>query len=361
MDYFFSQALTDICEHSLIAPGRQLRAVIIVNPVSGGFIIKKKRQSRLGILKEYRDKAMTMPKRPMYKNVILDLTEGPGDARELTKSLIKKAQDEITQLKEDAPFYLIISAGGDGTHCEIMYELYGAPEIVRSNIAILRLPMGTGDDGADSPHFDKTLDLLINPVHVEFAPAVQLITSPNGKNKDGHFLAFNILSAGLDAFVTHMTNIMKKKTPGDSYKLWLDIATLFYETKYKVDYFDVRAFDENDKEIRSFKEKLLLVAMGASGRRTYGSQNKILPDDRNVCAVKKISLLKKLALKGQIANGAHVDNPNAIIFSANRLEFTGRHPILAQMDGETVLLQPDDFPAVLKLTQPVIPMLKMNK
>ncbi|MCL2276465.1 MAG: diacylglycerol kinase [Treponema sp.] len=355
MDYFFSQALTDICEHSLVAPDRPLRVVIIVNPISGGFIIKKKWQNRLRILTERRDKAMTMPKRPMHKNVILNLTDKAGSAGELTKSLIIKA------FKETAPFYLIISAGGDGTHCEIMYELFSAPEEVRKNIAILRLPMGTGDDGADSPHLDKALDLLINPVHVEYAPAVQLITSPNGKNKDGHFLAFNILSAGLDAYVTHMTNIMKKKTPGDSYKLWLDIATLFYETKFKVDYFDVRAFDENDKEIRSFKEKLLLIAMGASGHRSYGSQNKILPDDRNVCAVKKISLLKKLALKGQIANGAHADNPDAVIFSASRLEFTGRHPILAQMDGETVLLQPDDFPAVLKLTQPLIPLLKMNK
>jgi len=361
MDYFFSQALTDICEHSLVAPGRQLRVVIIVNPTSGGFIIKKKWQSRLRVLTGYRDKAMTMPKRPIYKNVILNLTEKAGSAGEITKSLIEKAQKEITQLKESAPFYLIISAGGDGTHCEIMYELYGAPEEVRANIAILRLPMGTGDDGADSPHFEKTLDLLLKPVHIEYAPAVQLITAPNGTNKNGNFLAFNILSAGLDAYVTHMTNIMKKKTPGDSYKLWLDIATLFYETKYKVDYFDVRAFDNNDKEIRSFKEKLLLIAMGASGYRTYGSQNKILPDDRNVCAVKKISLLKKLALKGQITGGTHADNPNAIIFSAGRLEFTGRHPILAQMDGETVLLQPDDFPAVLKLTQPVIPLLKMNK
>ena len=355
MNYIFSQALTDICEHSLLAPGRPLRVYIIANPTSGGFIIKSKWESRLKILTDYRNKANAMPKRQMYKNVILELTTGKGSAGAATKALIEKAK------KDAVPFYLIISAGGDGTHSEIMRTLYDAPPEIRSNTAILRLPMGTGNDGADSAHLEKALDLLINPVHVEFAPAVQLITSPKGSaNRTGPFLAFNILSAGLDAYVTHMTNIMKEKTPGDSYKLWLDIATLFYDSKYKVDYFDVRAFDENDREIRSFKEKLLLLAMGASGNRTYGSQHRILPDDRNVCAVKQMSLLKKLAIKGQITNGNHANNPNAILLTASHLEFTGRHPILAQMDGETILLQPDDFPAVMKLTPPVIPYLKMN-
>jgi len=356
MDYFFSQALTDICEHSLIAPGRLLRVFIIVNPVSGGFIIKPKWESRLRILTEYRDKAMSMPKRQMYKNVVLNLTEGKGSAGEITKSLIKAAA------KDTSRFYLIISAGGDGTHREIMYSLYDAPPDVRSNIAILRLPMGTGNDGADSAHFDKALDLLINPVHVEFAPAVQLIPSARGSsNRNDLFLAFNILSVGLDAYVTHMTNIMKEKTPGDSYKLWVDIATLFYDRKYKVDFFDVRAFDENDNETFSFKEKLLLLAMGASGHRTYGSQHLILPDDRNVCAVKQSTLFKKIAIKNQITNGKHANNPNAVILNASRLEVTVRHPILAQMDGETILLQPDDFPAAMKLTQPVIPFLKIDK
>jgi diacylglycerol kinase family enzyme len=69
-------------------------------------------------------------------------------------------------------------------------------------------------------------------------------------------------------------------------------------------------------------------------------------------------LLRKLALKGLFTTGAHINKPESILFSAQRVEFTGLHPILAQMDGETVLLQPADFPAAIELTAPVIPVLQ---
>jgi len=355
MDYFFPQALTEICEHSLVFPERPLRCVIIVNPTAGGFIIKSKWQNCVNILNEYREKALLKPKRQMHKNVLMEITEGEGSAGKVTKAFIDRAEKDLN------PFYLIISAGGDGTHAEVMYAMYHAPVNVRSNMAVLRLPMGTGNDNSDSVKMKEVLDLLMNPVHIDYTPAVQLKTAQNGSSmQDKPLLAFNILSVGLDAYVTHMTNKMKKKTPGDSYKLWLDIATLFYDKKYKVDFMDVRAFDEKNNEVLSFKEKLLLLAMGASGFRTYGSQQKIFPDARNVCGIKKMSLFRKMAIKSQVAKGTHTGNSEVIMTNAHRLEFTGRHPILAQMDGETILLQPDDFPAVMELTSPVIPLLKLT-
>ena len=201
---------------------------------------------------------------------------------------------------------------------------------------------------------------MINPVHVYFAPAVQLTTAHGGPaSGKGPFLAFNILSIGLDAYVTHMTNKMKGKVPGDSYKLWVDLAALFYDRMYKVDFLNVRALDQQNNEVLSFREKLLLLAMGISGRRTYGSQQKILPDDRNVCGLKQMPLLRKMAIKGQVAKGTHIESSEPLLFNAHRLEFSGSQSILAQMDGETVLLQPEDFPAAMELTAPVIPLLKM--
>ncbi|MCL1930950.1 MAG: diacylglycerol kinase, partial [Treponema sp.] len=316
----------------------------------GGFTIGSRWKSHVRTLNEYRQKAQINPQRAMNKNVNLILTESKGSAEKITRALIDEAE------KNPEPFYLIISAGGDGTHCEVMFALYNMPSHVRSNVAVLRLPMGTGNDGADSAHLSQALDLLINPVHIEFAPAVQLITAHGGK---GLFLAFNILSVGLDAFVTHMTNKMKGKVPGDSYKLWVDIAALFYDRVFKVDFLDIRAFDQQNSEVLSFREKLLLLAMGVSGHRTYGSQQNILPDDRNVCGIKQMSLLRKMAIKGQVTKGTHTKSPEPRLFNAHRLEFSGSHPILAQMDGETVLLQPEDFPAVMQLTAPVIPLLKM--
>jgi len=157
-----------------------------------------------------------------------------------------------------------------------------------------------------------------------------------------------------------MTNKMKGKLPGDFYKLWVDIASLLYDRLYKVGFLDVRALDGQGKEVRSFREKLLLLAVGASGHRTYGSQKKILPDDRNVCALRQMSLPRKLALKDLFATGKHIDKPESILFNAHRVEISGEYPILAQMDGETVLLQRDDFPVVIELSEPVIPVLTFS-
>ena len=351
---YFAQALTEICEHSLVSPGRSLACSIIVNPAAGGFKIRSKLKSHIKTINEYREKVKVNPRRDACDKTEVIYTKEKGAGEKITKVIIEKA------VKRPEPFYLIVSAGGDGTHGEIMFALYNAPAHVRSNIALLRLPLGTGNDGADSARLDKALDKLLKPVHVQFASAVQLITNSGGAAAEkGPFLAFNILSVGLDAFVTHMTNKMKGKFPGDSYKLWVDIAALFYDRMYKVGYLNVRALDDENRVILSFREKLLLLAMGVSGHRTYGSQQMILPDDRNVCGMKQMPLRRKLAIKSQVSKGRHADNPEAILLNAHRLEFSGSYPILAQMDGETVLLQNEDFPAALELTAPVIPLLKM--
>jgi hypothetical protein len=49
-----------------------------------------------------------------------------------------------------------------------------------------------------------------------------------------------------------------------------------------------------------------------------------------------------------------------MMFNAHRVEISGEYPILAQMDGETVLLQKEDFPITIELTDPVIPVLKLG-
>jgi diacylglycerol kinase family enzyme len=159
----------------------------------------------------------------------------------------------------------------------------------------------------------------------------------------------------LDAFVTHMTNKMKDRLPGDSYKLWIDMAALFYDRLYRVGSMEVLAYNEAGSEVEHFVEKVLLLAVGISGYRTYGSHKKILPDDRNVCMVRQMPLLRKIALKGLFTTGEHSNKPESKLFTARRVEFRGENPILAQMDGETVLLTPEDFPAAIELTEPAIP------
>jgi len=292
----------------------------------------------------------------LHEGSILGLitTKEPGHAGRLTDILIKEASENTALKEAKRPFHLIITSGGDGTSLEVLTRFYHAPEEVKRDFAILRLPMGTGNDGADAPELDKALNLLIEPSVIRKQRAVRL-TAASGK---GPFLAFNILSVGIDAFVTHMTNKMKTKLPGDSYKLWVDIASLSYDRLYKVDYIDVRSTDAEGNEVKKFREKLLLLAVGESGRRSYGSHTWILPDERNICAVKQMSILRKLALKGPLKSGKHVNKPEAILWNAHSVELKPQHPILAQMDGETVLLKEEDYPLKIELTEPVIPVLK---
>jgi len=365
----FGNLLSGICSHTPLAAGRPLLWTIIANPTAGGFTIKSRWKKHLAQLKNCRLKADKNPPRkgsgPSATAIReggdtgaqgLILTKTAGHAADIVKALIKEASETSAEISGKAvrPFYLIIAASGDGTSLEILTSLFHAPDKIREDFAVLRLPMGTGNDGSDAWEVDKALDLLIEPAVLAKQRALRLKTA-SGK---GPFLAFNILSVGLDAFVTHMTNKMKGKLPGDSYKLWVDIASLLYDRIYKVGLMDVSARDEKRKEVKSLHEKLLLLAVGESGRRTYGSHKKILPDERNVCAIKQMPLLRKVALKGLFTHGTHIDKPEVILWNARSVEFTARFPILAQMDGETVLLKDGDFPAVIELTEPVIQILK---
>jgi diacylglycerol kinase family enzyme len=357
----FAGYLSEICLHSLVLPGRPLRWTLIANPAAGGFTINRRWKKHEAILKACTDKAWDNPLRSDAApsdtaaaegkpgSLGLIATNGKGRAAEIAEALIREASKDAEN--RERPFHLIVTAGGDGTSLEALTRLFYAPPAIREQFAVLRLPMGTGTDGADSWDLDKALGLLIRPSSVKKIGAVRL--SASGGNK-GPFLAFNILSVGLDAFVTHMTNKMKGKLPGDSYKLWVDIAALFYDRIYKVGFLDVKAFDKAGGEAVSFRDKLLLLAVGATGRRTYGSHKWILPDSRNVCAVRQMSLPRKIALKSLFTTGAHVNKEEALLFNADRIEFSGERPILAQMDGETVLLEPGDFPALIELTEPAI-------
>jgi diacylglycerol kinase family enzyme len=265
---------------------------------------------------------------------------------------------------ESGTFHLIITAGGDGTSLEVLEALYQAPADIRARCAVLRLPLGTGNDGAEAWELEDALRFLTVPTRVDFTRGLRLSTArrdtwpENGVFPGKPLLAFNVLSVGLDAFVTHMTNRMKGSLPGDSYKLWVDIAALLYDRIYRVGSMELAAYCGDGTEPRHIRERMLLCAMGAGGRRSYGSHKMILPDERNVCVVRQMPLLRKIALKGLFTTGEHIHTAEAVLFNARRVILSGEYPILAQMDGETVLLEKADFPAVIELTEALIPVLR---
>jgi diacylglycerol kinase family enzyme len=368
----FARDLAEMCTHTPLMAERPLVWTIIANPKAGGFTIASRWKQHRAILQAYANRARSAIKRPgpaMPSQTALESDQGsgrlgalgliptlrPNHAGELVRRLIDEALANSPQGRnEPAPFYLIITAGGDGTSLEALTALYHLQPQLRNSFAILRLPMGTGNDGADARDLDKALDLLVQPSHLHFMPAVELRTAGNRK---GPFLAFNILSIGLDAFVTHMTNKMKGHLPGDSYKLWVDVATLFYDRLYHVAPMSIAVYNRKGDLISHLEQELLLLAFGISGYRTYGAGVPILPDDHNICGVEEMPLFKKLKLKKLFTSGQHANRPEAHMLSADRLVISYRERILAQMDGEPVLLEPEDFPITMELTEPRIPAL----
>ncbi|MFA6504483.1 MAG: diacylglycerol kinase family protein [Treponemataceae bacterium] len=369
----FAADFATLVSRSAIAPGRPLRWTIIANPSAGGFTIRSRWNKHRETLRAHAENALRKPARaggaaPSLTARELDsgdgglgalgliATTGPKHAGEIVRALLDEVAAETPDATTGAlPLHLLATAGGDGTSLEALTVLFEAAPALRSRFAVLRLPMGTGNDGADFRELSDALDLVAEPSRIEFGRAVTLSTSTSGK---GPFIAFNILSIGLDAFVTHMTNRMKGKMPGDSYKLWVDIATLFYDKVYAVEPMTVVPYDQNGHALTAFTDRLLLLAFGASGHRTYGSNKLILPNDHNVCAVSQMPLLKKISLKPLLLSGKHAELPDVRLFTTPRVDISYNQPILAQMDGESVLIEPGDFPISIALSEPAIPALK---
>ncbi|ULQ60090.1 hypothetical protein K7I13_01815 [Brucepastera parasyntrophica] len=256
--------------------------------------------------------------------------------------------------------YLIVTAGGDGTSLEVQTAfaevvLKNGKKEITDRICFLRLPFGTGNDGADGRTIDVSLKLLTEPVHYVMQPAVRVY--PAGK-KDDCWYAFNIASIGLDAFVTHMTNRVKHLFPGDFYKIWVDLACVFYDRIYRVGDLSVQAELKDGTVVMNHQEKMLLYLMGVSGHRTYGSGQKILSDDNNICGVRDMSLLRKLKIKKHFLNGTHASFSETLLYTADILKFDYNEKILVQLDGESHLLTKEDFPLTMELTEPFIRILR---
>ncbi len=134
----------------------------------------------------------------------------------------------------------------------------------------------------------------------------------------------------------------------------MNLATISYERLWPTRDFHIVALDGSGRRVRDFRKDMLLVAMGESGRRTYGSNKHILPDDENVCFVSAASLLRKLILKGPLMRGNHRGAPEVDMFCADRLEIGFPERAIVQMDGEAVELDRGDSPVVLERTEPSI-------
>ena len=358
---YYLEPIISSCE---LWKDKNLSVFIISNPASGGFTQKKIAQKNKFILESASNTAKETS--VVVKSIEFTLfdTEYAGHSDEFVDAIFDYYKKNLSG--NDDNKVLIITAGGDGTSHEVqsaLMNLINQSEENKNSIAkdfcIFRLPFGTGNDGSDGRNLEESLLRLNFPSHIELQKAVEVSCCGENGSKNTWY-SFNIASIGIDAFVTHMTNKMKSKLPGDFYKLWVDIACIFYGFVYK----KVPAFIEifkDDKSIGTYDSKIEFALLGASGHRTYGSNHLILPTEENVCFTQAVSLIKKLMIKHRFKDGTHYGKPYSVFYDADMIKISYNEKILVQLDGESHLLQKSDFPIVMKKTEPLIPVIILDE
>ena len=337
----FAEELRFLLSHSPLSLGLPVEVELIANPTAGGFVRTKYADRRAAELEVLHQLAAVLPERDGEVRVRLHLTERVGHARELARAAFSEARDR----GYPPALRLLVTAGGDGTASDSVDALMGLAPAERDRWLVLRAPLGTGNDGMEGRDLGAALGRLLGPCGVSRRKG--LLARPNPAGGKSPIWSFNIASVGVDAFVADLTNRLKSVFPGDSYKFWVDVAAVTYDFVWPSRPMKVSA-SGGDGE-RSIEEGCLLLAMGTSGHRQYGSNKKILPGEGNVCFIPKMSLLRKLAVKGPLSSGGHAAFPEVKLFSADRLVVDYPEALLFQADGEVTRLEAADFPLELEL------------
>ncbi len=321
---------------------------VIVNPVAGKVAHHKTLGNEIALIRRFlgrlREGAAAQGERLRRLEATLHISQRPGQAKEIVKGIIER----VARLRERR---VVLSVGGDGTHEEILSVLYDAEPHVLDAIDVFRVPMGTGNDAADAGELNAACEILARAGARKRTGAVRI--QPAGLPA---MYSFNIASLGIDAFVSDLTNRLKAVLPGDAYKVIADIATLFYSPPFRKGpvRMELERVDGTREEVSG---RFMLIAMGLSGRRTYGGEKPVLPGEENLCAFPQVGIVRKVALKQMLYAGTHALQPETLMRSVRKvsIHFEGRLPL--QADGESTWLAPENFPVVMEILDPRVPIL----
>lgn len=336
-----AEGVKAIVSHSPAFPESRLIVDIIANPKAGGFKRRRFAARRKNELQQVVALASALPRREKEVQVRLHLTERCGHASAIAQRVIER-----TSANGQDSLQIIMTAGGDGTSLETAERLLHLPEEKKDQFALLRLPMGTGNDGSEGRDLVVALGRFLSPLKLERRAAIQVRPAEEGGKSP--LWAFNIASVGLDAYVADKTNKLKSVFPGDSYKFWVNLATMLYDRAYKIVPMGLKVWADGKKPIHISQKERLFVAMGASGHRQYGSNKRILPGPENVVSCSQTTLLRKLLVKGSIEKGKHEAVREIEHYSATSIEIENNERIPLQCDGEAEVLAGCDFPLVME-------------
>ena len=337
----FRELLVAWLNQSSLFPDKNLHIDLILNPEAGAFRHRRLRRSLVAALVEAprwvpEPEELTRKVRvstwatayPGHENVILAHLRaadpvGPGDQR------------------------LVVIAGGDGTSRGVLISALALPVETRRELLFFRLPLGTGNDAAETRDWPQALDALSGRSRHTVEPRPLAVLEVSATGHPLHY-GFNIASVGLDAFVSFLTNRFKAWFPGNSYALMVDAASFFYEIFVKVVPTTLE-LSHRGKPVLTWDQAFLLAAFGASGHRTYGAGKRVLPDDDNFCLAARKNLFGKLAYRRPFYEGTHRSLPGIVLARGDALRVVSTVRVPVQMDGEVLWLEPAHFPLTMTI------------
>ncbi len=376
-----AECITTLVARNKLWSKKNVHLYFIANKTAGCFTNSKKSEHLKKYFTSVINEARSQPECTVSASYKIFTTEYAGHAKDLTQSIVS----QLIATDEKDSESLIITAGGDGTSLEVQTALFKEAmqgpkhnDAIMNHIAILRLPLGTGNDGTDGHKIQETIELLkgglvfandravrIYPENEPNDEAIRACGKDPSKYGDINFrppwYAFNIASIGLDAYVVYMTNTVKQKLPGNFYHFCVPISGFVYDKRFPLGTAHIEMFDSKEDQKKHFDEfngSFTILAFGASGHRVYGGGHKVLPDSENLCIAPKISLGRLILENHKFVDGSFKGTSLASLYTVERIRLSYDKPILLQCDGETVMLSPAHFPLIIELTDPCLRVLK---
>lgn len=355
---------------------------LISNETAGCFKDKIKSEKYKKLFNQAEEDAAALPTCVKSIQTKIFTTEYAGHAKELAEAVTA----EIVGLKEPDTEYVLATAGGDGTSLEVQTTLFKAAQmipqkrdVIMNRLTILRLPLGTGNDGTDGHSVEELISLLKSPLHFENERAIRVYPeghptieqiAASGYNPAHYcdnpdftapWYAFNVAGMGLDAYICYMTNTIKKKIPGNFYHVAVDLSGLVYDKKFEPGDGVFEYFDKDGTKTLEIKTQIEIFNMAPTGHRYYGGGHLILPDDNNTCITYKLPLHRLITQNKYFVDGRHINRPDlAKLYSAEKVRIHYDKPVLIQCDGEVALVCKEHFPLIMEKTEPCLRVIKAD-
>jgi diacylglycerol kinase (ATP) len=252
-----------------------------------------------------------------------------------------KKQMHAVQLAREsilAGYDQIIAVGGDGTINEVLNGFFDGDQLLRDDVALGVLEMGTGADFVRSLNMPTRWEEAISylkqttPKKIDIGKAT--FQSIDGETITRYFI--NICDYGIGGAVVQRANRTTKRFGGKISFLWSILITLLQYRNQEIRY----KLDDSDWQTGTLNNFII-----ANGKYFGGGLNpapNALIDDGlfDVVSLGDIGRIDAINNLSNLRKGTHLNHPKISVAHAKTVEATADNPVYIDMDGEFVGVLP---------------------